>query len=72
MVSGSVQRVGFYQLPFLTAVSKGALCALLGQGKAVQREKNAGKAEVRRQEVGKGGQSRTNTDIPGSAGGPED
>lgn len=55
MVSGSVQRVGIYQLPFLTAVSRGTLPALLGQGRAVQTEKSAGKTEVRGQEMGKGG-----------------
>lgn len=46
MVNGSVQRVGGYQLLFLTAVSKGTLHALLGQDRVVQREKNEGKAEV--------------------------
>lgn len=39
----------------LTAASKGTLRALLGQGRAVQREKNAGKTEVRGPEMGKGG-----------------
>lgn len=46
MVNRSVQRVGGYQLLFLTAVSKGTLHALLGQDRVVQREKNEGKAEV--------------------------
>lgn len=55
MVSGSVQRVGICQLPFLTAASRGTLPALLGQGRAVQTEKSEGKTEVRGQEMGKGG-----------------